>query len=42
MPTCLPGIACSWPNSIMGNDEEQAGLIWDEEPKSHCDCAEES
>lgn len=27
---------CLRPNSIIGDDEEQAGLIWDEEPKSHC------
>ncbi len=35
MPSYLPGIVCLWPGSIIGNDEEQAGLIWDEEPKSH-------
>lgn len=31
----VPCVACLLPNSILGNDEEQAGLIWDDEPKSH-------
>lgn len=35
MPCHSPAIAGVWSNGVIGNDEEQAGLIWDEEPQSH-------